>query len=364
MRKLSIYFLLMSCIPTTSVFGAGAFSEYGLVQNVQSYSSNPFYNPNGSYNQNPYPTIIYATGADVGTGECQNITSFLVNSYCDARNNCNGMQLDDVKPYLTVQLSKMSGNNYVTSCGGYIDSAFYNYQKTSNNIESRVSFPTPILFPQNQGTELKNFKMSDTEARASELEKLQNQNGANDFALTATEMPKTINDVSFQTQIANKTAGYEPFKEVWETTDTGEYVCVKNCSYQTPHLETTKEMYKRQAEEINAAAEVAAAQKRFDKERLSKIAFCKKYPGDPECPDKNANLQKCSDTNNNGVMVDHGITVPCKTDTGADGMRTCIDGIFEKCKENNIANTSSVDSEPDMTKLNEIINALKASRKK
>lgn len=336
-------YLILSILPTSFALASSyaPFSDYGLVQNVQNYSTSPTYNPNGSYNQNPYPNIVYATGAEIGTAECRSIVSALVNSYCDNNNNCADKSLAEVRPNIMVGLSNLNGHNYITSCSGYIDSAFNTYKKTSYNVKYSVDFPTPTSFPKvnnKVGTIVnkKDTKKTDLEIgiekRTTELDALQKQNGSDNFGLYVATMPKTINDVSFEEQVANKTAGYEPFKAVWGTNKAGEYVCIKNCSYTTPHFETKKEMYTRQAEEKTEQKRILDIQKELDRERLSRKAFCIKYPNDADCISNN--LKQCLDENNN-VMVNNGISVPCKTENNTDGTRTCIDGIWNECIKRN-----------------------------
>lgn len=121
------------------------FSQYGQIQNVQNYSSNPFWNPNGPYNQRAIPSPIYVTGPDVDSGDCQRTVLSLVTWFCDANNRCKRMQLSDVRPTIMVQLSQLPGHNYATACAGYLDSAFEHYKNTNsaNTPSMGVAFPVP-----------------------------------------------------------------------------------------------------------------------------------------------------------------------------------------------------------------------------
>lgn len=113
-------------------------SKYGQIQNVQNYSSNPFWNPSSPYNQR-MPQPIYVQGTDVDTGDCTRVVSALVASYCATRNNCIGVSLDDARPTLTVQLASIPNHNYVTACAGFLDSAFKTYKDNNANAAPRAS---------------------------------------------------------------------------------------------------------------------------------------------------------------------------------------------------------------------------------
>jgi hypothetical protein len=201
------------------------FSKYGMVQNVQNYSSNPFWNPNGPYNQR-MPTAVYATGPDVETDECQNIVSYLVSVECATRNKCVSTQLSDVKPSIILQLSQMSGGSYATACGGYIDSAFESYVK-QNAIaapSSGAAFPTTTgMGTKNNDTtfEIKNPfspKLQEWQKeildRKQELKDLQAANGVSEPHVVRTnQFPTTYADLSFSERMENAKTGYEPYKD-------------------------------------------------------------------------------------------------------------------------------------------------------
>ncbi|MBP5485665.1 MAG: hypothetical protein J6Y07_03080 [Alphaproteobacteria bacterium] len=191
-------------------------SNYGEIQSVKGYSSNPFWNKNSPYNQN-FPKPIYATGADLNTGDCSRVVENLVTSYCAEHNYCSGLRIADVRPTIMVQLSQLPGHNFATSCGGYIDSAFDKFQKTYGNV-SAVNLP-------NSTTQTTTAKISNPFAqkltaeqaaiadRTAELERLQSITTPTP-GVQATNFPKTIADISFTDRIANTTAGYEPYKNM------------------------------------------------------------------------------------------------------------------------------------------------------
>ncbi len=202
---------------------AQPFSQYGQIQNVQNYSSNPFWNPNGPYNQR-MPQAIYVDGPEINAGDCQRTVSALVANVCATMNNCVGAQLSDVRPTLMLQLSQLPGHNYATSCAGYIDSEFDNYVKkyghagvssgavafpdatapsnTDNTIEIKNPYETPI--PQWQ---------QDVIERTQELEELQASNGGNMGDVAKADFPTTFADLSFEERLNIKAEGYEPYKD-------------------------------------------------------------------------------------------------------------------------------------------------------
>ena len=190
-------------------------SNYGEIQSVKNYSSNPFWNKNSPYNQN-FPKPIYATGADLNTGDCNRVVENLVTSYCAEHNYCRNLRISDVRPTIMVQLSQLPGHNFATSCGGYIDSAFDKFQKEYGNV-STVNLPKPASQPTN--IEIANpFAQKQTAAqkaiadRTAELERLQSITTPT-TGVHAEYFPKTTADLSFTDRIANTAAGYEPYKD-------------------------------------------------------------------------------------------------------------------------------------------------------
>ena len=129
------------------------FSKYGVIQNVQNYSSNPFWNPNSPYNQR-MPQPVYATGPDITTDECQRIVTSLVTVQCMNLNNCITTELSDIRPTIMLQLSRVSGGNYATACGGYLDGIFNDYVAQYANAAPRcfaASFPNATTQNKNVG---------------------------------------------------------------------------------------------------------------------------------------------------------------------------------------------------------------------
>ncbi|MBN1324740.1 MAG: hypothetical protein JW974_00770 [Alphaproteobacteria bacterium] len=259
MKKFSIYFIA-TFVPIASALAVDfpasnniqPLSKYGQIQNVQNYSSNPFWGSNSPYNQR-MPQAIYAQGAALNAAECQSVVSQLVASVCSGRNNCTGTNLNDVKPTIMVQLSKMPENNYVSACSGFIDSAFSDYVAKYGSAVQGTNFPT-ALNPGNNSNEQNDFKPENPYAlkspqwhgeewfgeivgRTKELNNLQAQN-AEDTTLTATQMPETIADLSFQERMDNAADGYADWKCDPKTG--------VNCSYKQLNIEKDETYWQRE----------------------------------------------------------------------------------------------------------------------
>ena len=229
------------------------FSQYGEIQSVKNYSSNPFWNKNSPYNQN-FPKPIYATGADLNTGDCNRVVENLVSAYCAGHSYCRNTRINDIRPTVMVQLSQLPGHNFATSCGGYIDAAFEKFQKEYGNT-STVNLP-------NTATQITNIKIANPFAqkttatqqavadRTAELERLQSITTPT-ATIGAAAFPKTTSDLSFTDRLANTTAGYEPYKDM--------------ASYKKPEFLGEDEEYFNRLRAQN-----------FDK-------FCERRPTDPEC---------------------------------------------------------------------------------
>ena len=217
-----------ACLATffSTAHAATPFSKYGVIQNVQSYSTNPFWNPDSPYN-NHIPQPVYATGPDVTTDECQRIVSSLVTVQCMNANNCIDTQLSDIRPAIMLQLSRMTGGNYATACGGYLDSIFNEYvaqYAIAAPNGTATAFPTAIV--QNPNTTDNQIQIKnplspqipdwaqEMKERKQELQDLQTQTGSNNYGITSADFPTTYADISFSERMANAQAGYEPFKDM------------------------------------------------------------------------------------------------------------------------------------------------------
>ena len=230
-----------------------AFSTYGLIQPVNKYSSNPFWNMDSPYNQR-MPVPIYATGADLNTGDCNRVVETLVATYCASNNYCADSRLGDVRPAVMVQLSQLPGHNFATSCGGYIDSIFEKYQKIYGNTSTgTVHYTTTPITQQSNTTvyqnplrrEMNEYQTGVAE-RTTELEQLQRMTTESP-GLSATNFPTTTADLSFTDRLANTTAGYEPYKDL--------------DPYKIPQFESDEEYYARL-------------------KKLNPTEYCKHFPND------------------------------------------------------------------------------------
>ncbi len=226
-------------------------SKYGQIQNVQNYSSNPFWNPNSPYNQR-MPQPVYVQGADLNTGDCQRTVSALIASECALKNNCASVSLSDIRPTIMLQLSRLPGHNYATACAGYIDSEFNNYVKNYGHAGAgtrNTGFPAATMpsnldkksdykIPNPLAPQLPTWNgepwMQEMLERELELKNLQSQNGAGNEKIVRMDFPKTAADLSFSEQMENKRTGYEPYKD--------------SSAYVVPEIEKSNEYTQRQNE--------------------------------------------------------------------------------------------------------------------
>lgn len=226
----SAVLIAAAAIPATAPAAGTPFSKYGQIQNVQNYSSNPFWNPNGPYNQR-MPQPVYVQGADLNTGDCQRTVSALVASECATRNKCVGVTLSDIRPSIMLQLSRLPGHNFATACAGFIDEAFNDYVKNYSNAAptgTATAFPTATT--PNPSLNETDFKIQNPYApkaptwngeswllemkgREEELKQLQSQNGAGTEKLVRADFPSTYSDLSFTERMENERAGFEPYKD-------------------------------------------------------------------------------------------------------------------------------------------------------
>lgn len=212
--------------PTTTT--QQPFSKSGQIQNVQNYSSNPFWSPDAPYNQR-MPVPVYVQGTDVNTSDCQRIVSSLISSYCSTRNNCLGLSLSDVRPTITVQLANLPNHNFVTPCSGYIDTEFESYVK-QNAIAAptgkSVEFPTATTPNSDLNQQEAKFEnpyapklpqwngepwAEEMQERKKELENLQAQNSYGTNQVVKADFPNTFADLSFTERQQILKEGYAPY---------------------------------------------------------------------------------------------------------------------------------------------------------
>ena len=202
-------------------------SQYGIIQNVQDYSMNPFWNSNSPYNQN-FPQPVYVTGPELNTGDCQSAVSSLISSYCFANNNCRDKRISDVRPVIMLQLSRMPGHNYASNCSGFIDSEFDSFVATySAAIPASASFPGAIdtnpnynaaefklenPYERKDGTWQGDEWQKEKKERSQELKDLQSMNNSGAEKLAKSDFPTTFSDLSFAERMEITQQGYEPFE--------------------------------------------------------------------------------------------------------------------------------------------------------
>lgn len=240
------------------------FSQSGLIQNVQSYSSNPYYNPDSPYYQR-LPVPIYAQGTELNAGDCQYVAGALVSAECGRRNNCAGLRVGDIRPAVLQQMAAIPGHNYMSQCNGFIDGAFDEYMKSAQNVRL-TGFPT--MFP-GAGTggagapgsavgnqrELVLINPTERQLEDWEIEKSQRQNelaglraaNAEDTTLRAgVGMPGTFADLSFAERMEVLRQGYQPY--------------ANNKAYQNIKIESNVDALTRERNEMEARKDLADEQ--------------------------------------------------------------------------------------------------------
>ena len=227
-HKILLSFFILSRINLFDAWAAAPLSNYGNIQTVHNYSSNPFWTPDSPYNQR-MPTPVYATGADISTSECQQVTANLIAAQCRTLNNCASTRLSDIRPALMMQLSRMPGGNYGTACAGYLDTSFNDYVKKNGHAGTNVAnatFPTATAPNPNvntqtfntinttQPTQQKPEWAAEQEQRKQELQALKAASGAKPVGVDPNAaFPTTYADLSFTERMQNAKEGYEPFKD-------------------------------------------------------------------------------------------------------------------------------------------------------
>jgi hypothetical protein len=210
------------------------FSDYGQIQNVQNYSTNPFWSPNSPYNQR-MPQPVYVQGNNTTTDECIKILQSAVAFQCSARNNCVNTALSDIRPAIIVQLSNLPGKAYGTACAGYLDTVFESYVAQFGNYAptKQVAFPSgsnvpnPAINNNDNTIQIKNpYEIKtpqwqqDIDERSRELKELQAENGTDytdylafEDRLSATAFPTTYKDLSLKKRIENEAEDYAKYKK-------------------------------------------------------------------------------------------------------------------------------------------------------
>ena len=265
-------FIFMSILLARSAAAATLFAPAGI-DNVQSYSSNPFYSADAAYNQR-FPTPVYVKGPDLTAAECQLAVESAIWTQCSFRNNCAGLNVSDIRPAVMMELSNRQGANYVTACGGYIDNAFNQYKQQTVGAVYSTGFPSAPLRQgfEGQATDRENpfayynqvpqYEL-EKEMRKIQLENMQRQNTV-PARLTAEQMPATFEDMSFTDRMA-------ALEEGWQ------HPAVGKPQYAQLKVESDNDMYGRQSQEAQNQKAVADTRKELEKLRDIKL-WCTKYP--------------------------------------------------------------------------------------
>ena len=277
----------------STVYSAGTqpMSKYGQIQNVQTYSSNPFWTPNSPYNQR-MPQPVYAQGPGVTTSDCQNTVSNLIAAECGLRNNCVGVRLSDIRPTIMTRLSRLPGHNYASSCAGYIDSVFNQYVSDNAIANGRTgtalptaTVPNPNVNKQNQQFKIQNPYedkkpiwnnepwAQEIKDRKNELEYLQSQNGVGSEGLVHADFPAAYADLSFAERMENEAAGFEPWKDAK--------------AYLTMDIESEEDY-------VTRMANIQEDRRRLEYNTLGATAYCAKYPDDMKWCGTNASAATSS----------------------------------------------------------------------
>ncbi len=208
-------FTVIMCI--ASVGYAVPFSQYGLIQGVQDYSNNPFYNPNNGTIITPQ--VVYNPGPVLNNTDCISLVNAVIQNVCATQNNCKNKSLPDVRKDIMVTLSSSGFTGAASTCGGYIDYQFEQYKKQNTFATGASGTPFPTSFPtaQKKTTTKTDPTISKEQAayneRAAELKALQAENGVGTDGIAKAIFPTTFQDLSFTQRNAIKQAGYEKYKD-------------------------------------------------------------------------------------------------------------------------------------------------------
>ncbi len=193
----------------TNAFAGTPFSQYGMIQNVQNYANNPFYNPNTA--QITTPRIVYANGPALSHDDCTKAVQNVIETVCSTHDFCQTTTLADVRPSIMIKLSTLPGNNYASSCSGYIDTIYENYKKRMGYATSApmtTNFPTFATKTNNANVSASG--KSGYNARAAELKQMQATNPL-DTSVNQSDFPTTVNDLSYQDRMDLITDSYSDY---------------------------------------------------------------------------------------------------------------------------------------------------------
>lgn len=214
MNKILPFLMIWAGLACTA-FGAATIST---MDNVENYSSSPFWSINGPYNQK-FPTPVYVKGPSLTAAECQTAVNSAIWTQCSFMNNCVGLTIEDIRPGVIMELTTKTDGNYATSCAAYIDSAFDLYQQRIGGTVMPSDFPvagykpgtnvqnSPRANPFSYGNQVPDYEF-EQDLRQAELQAMQRQT-AQIPGLTATDMPTTFEDLDFATRMNVINEGFQ-----------------------------------------------------------------------------------------------------------------------------------------------------------
>ncbi|MCR4917557.1 MAG: hypothetical protein K5912_01270 [Alphaproteobacteria bacterium] len=257
----------------------GFLSKYGQIQNVQNYSTNPFWSKDSPYN-NKVPKPVYAQSVDVKYSDCMLALNSLFASMCSTRNNCVGLELYEVRPTIMVNLASLPGHNYATACAGYIDSAYSDYVKKNGHAGIHADSSFPIAIEANPNAFAGNT--SATVSGEMFVPKTPYQQGVAERAQELAELHAQTASTSDSPVLAQNyfpgVSGNKTFTERWED-NKAKY---KNYGKTKENANTAFKPLKVQSQE--------EAMDEFAKSNIN--AFCVKFPEREECNQLRDNFAK------------------------------------------------------------------------
>jgi len=289
--KTSLLFLVAAVALVPVALTANWFGPQ--IQNVQDYSSNPFWTPGGPYNQQVIPTPIFVRGPQLGAAECQSAVASAIWTQCQFRNNCAGLRAEDIRHGVIMELSNRRDANYVGACAAFIEPMFEQFRQQTAGMVRQTGFPAPTR-PLNMSqpgpatagawsyhNQLPQHEL-DQEMRQRQMDTLRQQNEPRPQMFVA-QMPMTFDDLSFVERM-------EITREGFQHAAVGQYqqFAGHNRTGMGFDLESDEQMAQRQT--LEATAQAMAEQARLDAQRLrEKVAegltpeFCRRWPRDEDC---------------------------------------------------------------------------------
>jgi hypothetical protein len=297
--KKSLLFLVGALV---LAYGARAQPLFGpQIQNVQDYSTSPFWHPGGPYNMQIVPTPIFVGGPQLNAAQCQVAVHSAIRTQCQFRNNCRGLRAEDIRPGVIAELASRPGANYVGACAGFINPVFDEFMR-QNPAPAGFPAPTRPLAPTPQPVMAGAFGQYaqmpqhelDRLARQRQLEALQQQTTPTP-TLVAAQMPMTFDDLPFTERMAL-------IHEGWQHPAVGQYNMFPNIG-----VETDAAMFERQANEARLRTQALQAQSeaQMHQDRMSMgltDEFCAEHPRHPDCVRRQTLIDEDTDRKRQAII--------------------------------------------------------------